>query len=470
MKKILTIAAREYRAMVGTKAFLISIIMMPVLMLSSLFALELMKTATSVKERSIAVIDHTGRFAEPIQLAADEKNRLVDELVALDDSPTEDESTEAEDQASNINLQPGLLGINRDKYLFEFIDPAGVNEQTLADLSDRVREQKLYAFVEIPITALNDEEVEQADDQANDDKKIRFFAMDSSFSEARRWLELVVNNEVRSSRLLEADIDPEEVLAASQPVQVLGMGLVERASDGSLKTIEQTDAMAAIFLPMGVMLLMFMVVFMSSQPMLESVLEEKSQRIAEVLLGSCSPFELMCGKLIGTVAGSLTIFAIYVVGAFAIAFAGGRGYLDQVPFHLIPWFVVFQIVAVLFYASIFLAIGASVSQLKEAQSLLLPVWMLMMSPMFVWLFIVRDPLGPFATYFSLFPPATPTCMMLRMATGQAIPVWQPILGMVLTTAATLAIVGIAARIFRVGILWQGKTPKLREILKWAVTG
>ena len=368
MKKILTIAAREYRAMVGTKAFLISIIMMPVLMLSSLFAVELMKTATSVKERSIAVIDHTGRFAESIQLAADEKNRIVDEIVALADSPPA-ESTDAEDQeASNIDLQPGLLGINRDKYLIEFIDPASVDDQTLADLSDRVRDQKLYAFVEIPVAALEvDQKADQADDQANDEQKIRFFAMDSSFSEARRWVEQVVNNEVRSSRLLEADIDPEKVLAASQPVQVLGMGLVERASDGSLKSIEQTDPMAALFLPMGVMLLMFMVVFMSSQPMLESVLEEKSQRIAEVLLGSCSPFELMCGKLIGTVAGSLTIFAIYIFGAFAIA--SSRGYLDQVPFHLIPWFVVFQIVAVLFYASIFLAIGASVSQLKEAQSL-----------------------------------------------------------------------------------------------------
>ena len=146
------------------------------------------------------------------------------------------------------------------------------------------------------------------------------------------------------------------------------------------------------------------------------------------------------------------------------------GQLGQIPFKLIPYFIVFQVVAVLFYASIFLAIGASVSQIKEAQVFLVPVWMLMTSPMFVWLFIVRDPLGPFATYFSLFPPVTPTSMMLRMATGQAIPFWQPILGLLLTIGATFCIVTIAGRIFRVGILWQGKTPKLREILKWAVTG
>ena len=130
----------------------------------------------------------------------------------------------------------------------------------------------------------------------------------------------------------------------------------------------------------------------------------------------------------------------------------------------------FQVVAVLFYASIFLAIGAAVSQLKEAQVFLVPVWMLLTSPMFVWLFIVRDPLGPFATWFSLFPPVTPTAMMLRMATGQTIPVWQPVLGLLLTIVATFCIVAIAGRVFRVGILWQGKTPRISEILKWAVTG
>ena len=453
--------------MVGTKAFLLSIIMMPVFVLGSLLALEVMNNATGVKQRRIAVIDHTRQLIKPIQVAAAEKNRLVEKTELAGDL--------AEDKRSpSVDPQPGMLGANRDKYEIEFVDPTGVDEQTLANLSDRVREQQLYAFVEIPAGALSgnapvdQDQDEMANGGANGGNRIRFFAMDSSFSEARLWLQQVVNNEVRTNRLLEADIDPQQVLAASEPVPVLGMALVERAKDGTLKTIQQTDPMAAIFLPMGVMLMMFMVVFMASQPMLESVLEEKSQRIAEVLLGSCSPFELMSGKLLGTVAGSLTIFAIYFAGAFVIAASGGQ--LGQIPFKLIPYFIVFQVVAVLFYASIFLAIGASVSQIKEAQVFLVPVWMLMTSPMFVWLFIVRDPLGPFATYFSLFPPVTPTSMMLRMATGQAIPFWQPILGLLLTIGATFCIVTIAGRIFRVGILWQGKTPKLREILKWAVTG
>ena len=205
-----------------------------------------------------------------------------------------------------------------------------------------------------------------------------------------------------------------------------------------------------------------------AQPMLESVLEEKSQRIAEVLLGSVNSFQLMAGKLLGTVAGSLTVFAIYLVSM--LIFAAYKGYVDQIPFQLAPWFVLFQILGVLFYASIFLAIGASVSQLKEAQAMLLPVWLMMMSPIFVWLLLVREPLGNTATMFSLFPPAAPTAMMLRLATGQAIPLWQPIAGALLTAISTLAIVFFAARIFRVGILWQGKTPRIGEILRWAFRG
>ena len=226
--------------------------------------------------------------------------------------------------------------------------------------------------------------------------------------------------------------------------------------------------MAAILLPMGVMMMMFMVIFMAAQPMLESVLEEKSQRIAEVLLGSANPFQLMSGKLLGTVGGSLTILVVYLAGGFLLA--SQKGWTDMLPLDIVPWFIVFQVLGVLFFAAIFMAVGASVSQLKEAQSLLLPVWMLLMSPMFIWFMVIREPNGPLATWFSFFPPATPTMMMLRMSTSATIPIWQPLAGLVLLVVATMIGVYIAARIFRVGLLWQGKTPKFGDMVKWAIRG
>lgn len=471
MKKIFTIAAREYRAMVGTKAFLLSIVMMPVLMLGSLLAIELLKNAGEIKQRKIAIIDHSGVFADTLVKSAVLRNSALDAFSEANKS----------EQAEGQSNREDLLGESKDRYEFEVVELNQVSDDLRVALSERIRNQDLYAFIEIPKSATNSVALKNKDGgtgpasepageikQTTPSEKIRFYAQDSSLSEARRWISQIINEQVRTERLAAADIDPAIVRVASQPVPIVGMGLVEQANDGSINSKEEDDPMSAIFLPMGVMMLMFMVIFMAAQPMLESVLEEKSQRIAEVLLGSANPFQLMCGKLLGTVAGSLTVFTIYFLGSFG--FAMYKGYADVIPIHLAPWFVVFQVMGVLFYAAIFLAIGASVTQLKEAQSLLLPVWMLMMSPMFVWIFIVRDPLGSMATYFSLFPPATPTAMMLRMATGQTIPIWQPILGLVLTAASTLLIVVIAARIFRVGILWQGKTPKITEIIKWAITG
>jgi ABC-2 type transport system permease protein len=288
---------------------------------------------------------------------------------------------------------------------------------------------------------------------------------------ARKWVADTLSNTVRKQREIDSGISADilrQIKETGQRVPVIGQGLITRNPQGQIETAAEKEIMEAVFLPLGIMMLMFMVIFMASQPMLESVLEEKSQRIAEVLLGSANPFQVMMGKLIGTVGGSLTIFAIYLIGGYSLA--AYRGWTDIVPLGLIPWFLLFQVAGVFFYASIFLAVGASVSQLKEAQSMLLPVWMMLMLPLFIWFVIVQDPLSQLSVLISLFPPATPTTMMLRMATGQAIPLWQPILGLVLTTLTTLMMVVLAGRIFRVGILWQGKTPKLGELLKWAVVG
>jgi ABC-2 type transport system permease protein len=111
-----------------------------------------------------------------------------------------------------------------------------------------------------------------------------------------------------------------------------------------------------------------------------------------------------------------------------------------------------------------------VNQLKEAQSMLLPVWLVMMFPMFVWFAVVREPNGRFATWASLIPPGTPLLMVLRMTASASVPLWQPLAGIVLTFAATLLCVFVASRIFRIGILAQGKLPKLGELARWAVYG
>ncbi len=465
MRKILTIADREYRAMVGTRAFLISITIMPVLMLGSILAMELLKDLGDVQDQRIVVIDHTGKLFGPLRLAAEQHNSLIDQM-------TESRQSESSPSAAESDDDEKLPGFSRgQRYLLERWTGDSIDDEQRWELSEQVRRQDIYAFVEIPADVMDVElplTLDQAVDFAAQLPKIRFFSEDSTFSGARTWLGSVINSFVKAERLGAAGIDPLLVEKASIPVPVRGLGLLEKSADGQVREATEKNELLTIFLPLGVMLLMFMVIFMASQPMLESVLEEKSQRIAEVLLGSANPYQLMTGKLLGGVGGSLTILAIYLGGGLLMVWY--RGWTEFIPLDLIPWFVVFQICGVLFFAAIFMAVGASVTQLKEAQSMLMPVWVLMMTPMFIWFMVIREPNGPLATWFSFFPPATPTMMMLRMSTGATIAAWQPALALLLLVGSTVVCIYIAARIFRVGLLWQGKTPRFNELLQWAFRG
>jgi ABC-type Na+ efflux pump permease subunit len=449
MQKILTIAAREFKAIVGTKAFLISVTMMPILMFGSLFALELMEKAGTIEEKQIGVIDPDGEIFDALTSAAGLHNAALDaKTAAAENGSTNDE------EDGPFSLSKGA------RYTLERVDQE-LSDELRLELSNRIRLRELNAFVEVPTKV----------DQYDADGKLPeviFYSEESGLSDTKGWVAQTVNRTVKNKRLARMGIDAKFVAQASTPVEVRGVGLLERQPNGTIASAIEKDELTAIFLPFGVMMLMFMVIMMSSQPVLESVLEEKSQRIAEVLLGSANPTQLMTGKLLGTVAGSLTVFAIYLSGGFFVALK--QGYGDMVPLRLIPWFVSFQILGVMFYASIFMSVASAVSQLKEAQSVLLPVWMMLMTPLFIWIVIVREPNSAVAMSMSFFPPITPTMMMLRMATGATIPVWQPIVCLILLIVATLCCVYVAGRIFRVGILWQGKTPKLVEIFRWALAG
>ncbi len=464
MRKILTIAAREYRAMVGTKAFLFSILMMPLLMFGGIFAMDALSNTGEVKDLKVVVVDHSDKLFVPLKQAAEAHNERLNEKIKAS-QPDQDGSPLANlDKDDDDGFGSMSKG---QRYHLEKWTGSDFNNDVRFALSDRIRAQDLYAFIEIPA------DIMQVDFEKlrNDPKSLpvaEFYSEDSNLSDARRFFAIAISELVKAHRLTGSGIDVETVKQLSVPTQVRGMSLVEKSSSGEIVEAREKDDLSAIFLPLGVMMLMFMVIFMASQPMLESVLEEKSQRIAEVLLGSANPFQLMTGKLFGTVGGSLTILFIYLSGGYALA--AYRGWTEYIPLDLVPWFLVFQILGVLFFAAIFMAVGASVTQLKEAQSMLLPVWMLLMSPLFIWFMVIREPNGALAVWFSFFPPATPTMMVLRMSTSATIPAWQPWVGLLILVLATIICVYVAARIFRVGLLWQGKTPKLNELLQWAFRG
>jgi ABC-2 type transport system permease protein len=216
------------------------------------------------------------------------------------------------------------------------------------------------------------------------------------------------------------------------------------------------------------MFLMFIIVMSTASPLLNSVMEEKMTRISEVMLGSVSPFELMAGKLLGVVFVSILLSSVYLGGAWG--FAAYKGYGDAVTVAQIAWFFVYLVMAILIYGSLFIAIGAAASDLKDAQALMTPGMVLFMTPMFLWMPILKAPGSTLAIVASLIPFATPLLMTLRLALSPAPALWQILLGFVLALACTAFFVWAGGRVFRVGILMQGKSATFAEMWRWIRAG
>lgn len=448
MGKTFTIAGREYVAAVRTKAFIISVVLMPVLMGGSILVQGMLRNKRDVNDQRFAVIDHTGKIADHIRDAVAAHNEV--EIFKTDEKTQE-----------KIQVRP--------RYVMEVVEPDDDNllEQRLA-LSQRVRDKELKAFVEIGADVITPKTPHGAAEKP-DSERVQYYSENAALDDLRGWLSGKINDQIRNLRIAQTQVDTQAIQFVMQHVKVEGLGLATRdAATGEIKAATKSNEMVAIFVPMAVMMMMFMMVMMGATPLINSVLEEKMQRIAEVLLGSVTPFQLMMGKLLGTVGVSLTVLAVYVIGAGVVAQRGG--YSDYVPYTVLPWFLAYQVGAIVMFGAAFVALGSACNDLKEAQSLMMPIWIVLMIPMFVWLQVVKEPLSGFATGLSLCPPWTPMLMVIRMSSPVEIPAWQPWVGLLGITLVTLLCVFIAGRIFRVGILLQGKPPKISEMLRWAFRG
>ena len=351
MGKIWTIAVREYRAMVATKAFMISVTVMPILMFGSIVAMQYLRKFDSVKDRTMKVIDGTGMLFNGLAKAAQQRNetmKSISEYVKASENEKEDETKQAVEtkeptDLSSENRLKKLRQSLRDRKLshlkVELIDERPSPELRLR-LSNEIRKGDLYAFVEIPATAFEvpkqkpgdlpklskflkeqglnilvllaspkfemkggktffvfgNKSIELPDEEQREyveaGLKVRarmepvaFYSENPSFSDERNWLESTIHGLIQSERLKRSNISELAVKRASIKSPFKGMALVSRSADGVIQPGKEVDRLTAIFLPFGMMMLMFMVIFLAAQPMLESVIEEKTERIAEVLLG-----------------------------------------------------------------------------------------------------------------------------------------------------------------------------------------
>ena len=206
--------------------------------------------------------------------------------------------------------------------------------------------------------------------------------------------------------------------------------------------------------------------------LLNNTVEEKANRIAEVLLSSVTPGEIMMGKLLGIAGIGLTMVGAWLATIFiGVHLYHGPGAevvgpaVDSVATSgLVPMFLLCFLLGYLIYAGLFLSIGALCNDIKEAQSFQGPMMLIMMVPLFTMVFVHRDPQGTLATILTWIPLYTPFTLMNR---ASANPPWMEVAGATLLMIATaLLLLWSAGRIFRMAMLRAGNRPKLAEIARW----
>jgi ABC-2 type transport system permease protein len=217
-------------------------------------------------------------------------------------------------------------------------------------------------------------------------------------------------------------------------------------------------------IPVGMMLILLFSVMSGSPQLLNSVMEEKMSRISEVLIGSVTPFELMMGKLLGSAAVSFLLALLYVVAGVFVA--RHYGYADAIHVRDLAWFTLFLGASVMMFGSMFISIGAACTDLKDAQGMMGPAMMFLMLPWMTWFAVLNAPESPMAVGLSLFPSATPFLMLLRIMLPPGPPLWQVALGVALVTATAVGFTYAAGKIFRTGLLMQGKAASLGEMWRW----
>jgi ABC-2 type transport system permease protein len=215
------------------------------------------------------------------------------------------------------------------------------------------------------------------------------------------------------------------------------------------------------------MMLMMLSVTPSLQLLLTSLIEEKNSRVIEVLISSVSPFQLMLGKVLGLTAVGLLNSAI--VGALMAGVGWWSGAKIEVSWAAIVLYMVYFVLTFIALGSIYACVGAACNTVKEAQGLLMPMSMLWIIPLFCLRTVATNPNSAVAIALSIMPPLSAPIMLVRVAILPELPWIDMTVSLLLLAASVPCIAWIGGKVFRTGILLYGKTPTIREMLKWMRT-
>jgi len=436
LNRILLVAKRDYLQMVRSKAYLVGLILLPLLFGGGFLAVALSSKSNVAREQRVAVIDRTGVSAAAIIQVGQEVNRR-----AAATAPVGTQSV------------PRLI--------FEEVKPAPDQAGQLLTLCDRIRAGDLFVVIDIAPDALQPPKDSKQD-------LVRYYTNSGGIVDPLSlWLPGVVNTGLHRVRLAQLGVDPSRIPDVLGNVALVSMKLVDKdPAGGKIVQGEKKNQLQSGAVAFFLVFLLIMIAIFGSAPNLGAVAEDKMQRVFEMLLSSASPFELMMGKVLAAVGASLTSSIVYIIAGLLVL--ASMAMFGLAPLNLIPWFFVYLIGDVIMLSAVGVALGSACSTPQDAQHLAFILILPIMIPMFVLTPVMQAPNGGLAVAMSFIPPFTPVIMLLRQALPGGVPWWQPWLGLLGVIAYALASVWVAARIFRIGILSQGKTPKIAELAQWVL--
>lgn len=388
-----------------------------------------------------------------------------------------------------------LTSMNR-----ESADKIAVHDE-MGFLKDDFKNSKKTEYIDLSSLSLADAK-EKADKEyegliyipkVNDVKelsnKIEYISNDSPSMDFIGDVEDVINNKLTKNNLESLGFDYQKIEDAQAKASIR---LSKFTGEESLKGINEIK----IFLgsAFGYLIMMFIIIY--GNLVMRSVIEEKVNRIIEIIISSVKPFQLMMGKIIGTSLAGVLQFLIWIILGVAMFIAVGSmfglqmgsgmpavepGAIEVSKINIIQnyitelftlplgtlaiSFVIYFIGGYFLYSSFYAAIGAAVDNETDSQQFLFPIMVPLILGVYVGFFTVLDnPHGTIATVFSMIPLTSPIVMLMRIPFG--VPLWQLIVSVLLLFGTFLLVVWFASKIYRIGILMYGKKPTYKEIFKW----
>lgn len=414
-RRTVAVIKRELKSKLFSKTFIIMTVLVPLFMLGIL-SIQYFIYSLSEEQKSNIIV-----FTDNEEI----RQKLENELNKIDD------------------LKSGMLHVNYELVQNDKFD------SRLKELKPDILSEKITGLVFVPSTLL----------QA---KGAEYYSSNPNNTALFNKIKPAINNALIDIYFSSRKLTSDEINFARKDVEIKGFRLTKENKVEE----ESIGNKIALFL---FSFLLYMAIIFSGSMTLNSVVEEKSNKIVEVLLSSASSTELMTGKIVGTVIVEVIQMIIWLSPIFLLVttswFIIPSEFMPQMSLGYLGYFIINYTLALITYIALYATVGAIFDNPQDAQSGMWPVLMLIMIPFFIAIGLESNPQSTLAQVASIFPFASLIVMPARMILVD-VPLWQILASLIVDVIVLIGVFKLAGKIYRIGILLTGKKPKWSEVFQW----